>query len=224
MKRPSNISITAHAQRTQAMTRILLITFSLFCALYPAQAQRVVRGEPIAPAPEIKAAAPTPIAVTAAAETNAVSATTKAVKMNGKEIVVGFDKLGGFTFPLTSELEYNTNTPAAADVIVNAMSPANIRKLDNQLVTIDGFMLPLTYEKDMLTEFLLMRDQMECCFGGTPEMHQFIKVHVKSPVPPIDFSAVRVRGVLRVSADRQSGVLSDIYRMEADKVRPVPEH
>ena len=136
---------------------------------------------------------------------------------------VGFDCLSGFPFLLTVELESNTNRPAWADAQVNSMIPEKIRGLEGREVSVEGFMIPTTYEKDKVTEFLLARDPMGCCYSTVPEMHQFIKIRVKSPgVKEMIYSTVRARGILHVGAERENGTLASIYRMDGISVEKGP--
>jgi hypothetical protein len=132
---------------------------------------------------------------------------------------VGFDRLAGFGITITSDLEQNTNHSAQADAKVNAMIPQNIRALDGRNVSVEGFMIPMEFEKDKVIEFMLARDPMGCCYSTVPEIHQFIKVRVKSPgVEPV-YSTARARGILRVGAERANGALSSIYRLDAENVK-----
>jgi hypothetical protein len=137
---------------------------------------------------------------------------------------IGFDVLAGYSIPLTPELENNTNG-AWADAQVNAMIPANIKALDRRKVSVDGFMIPAQMENGKVTEFLLSRNPPACCYGGTPLIHEWVKVRVKLPgIDPEDYNVVRAHGVLRVGAERLDGTLTSVYRMDADQVEVTPEH
>lgn len=136
--------------------------------------------------------------------------------------LVGFDKLSGFPMPMTAELGINTNA-AWANAKVEAMIPPVIRALDGHTVQVEGFMMPIQLEKDKTVEFILLHGPFGCCFGKPPEIHQFIKVRAKPPgVQPILGGPARVQGILYVGADREKGVLRDIYRMDAETVVPKP--
>ena len=138
--------------------------------------------------------------------------------------LVGFDVLAGYDITITPELDNNTNR-ALADTLVNTMIPANIRELDRRAVAVDGFMIPSQMDNGKVTEFLLSRNPPSCCYGGVPQIHEWIKVRVKPPgVDFEEYNTVRAHGVLRVGAERVDGSLTSIYRMEADKVEITPEH
>ncbi|HSY20012.1 MAG TPA: DUF3299 domain-containing protein [Candidatus Acidoferrales bacterium] len=137
---------------------------------------------------------------------------------------IGFDVLAGYNIALLPELENNTNG-AWADAQINAMIPANIQALDRREVMVDGFMIPAQMENGKVTEFLLSRNPPACCYGGVTQIHEFVKVRVKSPgVDWEQYNVVRARGVLRVGAERMDGALTSVYRMDADKVEVTPEH
>jgi hypothetical protein len=133
---------------------------------------------------------------------------------------VGFDQLSAFDMNLTDDLELNTNNPAWADAKVNAMIPARVRALDSRDISVEGFMLPVEFEKNKVVEFMLARDPMGCCYSTVPEINQFIYVRVKPPgVEPVIFNTSRARGVFHVGAERGNGALTTIYRMDAESVK-----
>lgn len=138
--------------------------------------------------------------------------------------LVGFDVLAGYDIIILPELGLNTNG-AAADARVNAMIPANIHALDRREVAVDGFMIPSQMENGKVTEFLLSRNPPACCYGGVPQIHEWIIVRVKPPgVGWEEYNTVRTHGVLHVGAERVDGALTSIYHMEADKVEITPGH
>jgi hypothetical protein len=157
-----------------------------------------------------------PKAAAAGAE---ASQTHSAVGLNhepAKPIVLRFEQLAGYPLKLTDELQMNTNRAAWADAQVNAMIPESIRKLDGQRVIVEGFMVPVAFDKERLTEFVLVRDMPGCCFGFPPNPHEWVKAVVKSPKIKVEFeNPVRVGGVFHVGAERQAGYLSGIYSLDA---------
>jgi len=139
--------------------------------------------------------------------------------------LVGFDVLAGYDITITEELDNNTTNGAWADARVNAMIPANIRALDHRAMAVDGFMIPSQMENGKVMEFLLSRNPPACCYGGVPQIHEWIKVRVKPPgVEWEEYNTVRAHGVLRVGAERVDGSLTSIYRMDVDKVEVTPGH
>jgi hypothetical protein len=176
-------------------------------------------GDPISGPPKAAAGSPN-AALVLTPRTNFALAPAK---MSGTNLVIGFDQLAGFRLALTPELELTTNRTAWADSQVMAMIPESIRKLDGQRIFVEGFMLPIGYEKDRLAEFILVRDMPGCCYGGPPNAHEWVKAVVKSPKLTTEMDhPVRVRGIFRVGVERQGGYLSSIYRLDAETAEVAP--
>ncbi len=98
-----------------------------------------------------------------------------------------------------------------------------MRKLNNQAVSVTGFVLPLRTKKGRVIEFLLMRDLSACCFGATPQMNHWIRVKsadgfIASPMVP-----ATVSGTLQVGEVFESGYLTGIYRLTADRIAELGE-
>jgi hypothetical protein len=92
--------------------------------------------------------------------------------------------------------------------------------LEGRRVIIEGFMIATDFDKDKVTEFILARDPVGCCYSTTPQVHQFIRVRVKPPgVNEMTYNTVVARGVLHVGAKRDNGLLSSIYQMDAEIVK-----
>jgi len=136
---------------------------------------------------------------------------------------VGFDQLAGFKVTLNNELLFNTNRPAWADQQVSGMIPARIRAADGKLINVDGFMIPLEYKGKQVSKFILAMNQNTCCFGGNPQIHEFIIVSVIGNGVPDEMDIpLRVKGVIRVAVIRNQGKLSGIYSLEAQSVTYAP--
>jgi len=137
--------------------------------------------------------------------------------------IVGFDQLAGFKVKLNNDLLLNTNRPAWADEQVNAMIPARIQAATGKKISVDGFMIPLEYKGREVTKFILAMNQNTCCFGGNPQVHEFIIVTAPGDgvADQMDIP-LRVSGVLQVGAFRHHGTLSGIYRLTAQSVNYAP--
>jgi len=136
---------------------------------------------------------------------------------------VGFDQLAGFKVTLNNELLFNTNRPAWADEQVRAMIPARIRAADGKLINVDGFMIPLEYKGKKVSKFILAMNQNTCCFGGNPQIHEFIIVSMIGDGVPDEMDIpLRVRGVIHVTVIRTQGKLSGIYSLDAQSVIYAP--
>jgi hypothetical protein len=136
---------------------------------------------------------------------------------------VGFDQLAGFSVKLNNELIFNTNQSAWADAQISAMIPERIRAASGKLVNVDGFMIPLEYNGKKVSKFILAMNQNTCCFGGNPQIHEFIIVYVNGPGVPNEMDIpLRVRGVLHVGVQRSHGKLTGVYQLDATSVKESP--
>jgi len=137
---------------------------------------------------------------------------------------VGFDQLAGFKVTLNNELLFNTNRPAWADAQISAMIPARIRAADGKKIRVDGFMIPLEYNGKKVSKFILAMNQNTCCFGGNPQIHEFIIVSVAGAGVNDEMDIpLRVKGVLHVGVQRNHGKLESIYWLQADIVTDFPD-
>ena len=136
----------------------------------------------------------------------------------------GFDKLAGYNFEMTDDLlMQRTNTAATATA--DAQIPAAIKALNNQRVSVRGFMLPLRVEDGRVTELLIMKDQSMCCYGATPKIHEWVSVTVKGRgVKPVMDVPVTLFGTLRVGEQRENGYLVSIYRMDGERMETEEEN
>ncbi len=101
--------------------------------------------------------------------------------------------------------------------------PAEVRELDGTLVAIEGFMNPLSFDAQGVSEFTLVADPTFCCFGVTPQLNHF--VHVSLPEGErCDFHSmvpIAVFGELSVGPEEEDGILLSLYRLEARHVLTV---
>lgn len=68
--------------------------------------------------------------------------------------------------------------------------PDTAREVDGRNVLLKGYMYPGKQQHD-ITQFLLVRDQGDCCFGGNPKITDRVLVQLRDPNHPrgIDFSS-----------------------------------
>lgn len=96
--------------------------------------------------------------------------------------------------------------------------PANIKALDGQKVRLEGFMMPLKLEKGKVRQFLLLRNQMMCCYGIAPQANEWILVDVVGdPIAARMDEPIYVTGLFRVGVIREAGAFIGIYRLETAK-------
>jgi len=101
--------------------------------------------------------------------------------------------------------------------------PDTAREIDGHKVLLKGYMYP-GKQQHGITQFLLVRDQGDCCFGGNPKITDRVLVQLADPAHPngIDFSP-RLRKIAgtfvvrpTISPGLDGGLL---YHLEAAFVR-----
>jgi hypothetical protein len=123
--------------------------------------------------------------------------------------------------PGHERIHYGLLQPMAGDP--PGTIPETAREIDGHDVLLKGYMYPGKQQHEIV-QFLLVRDQGDCCFGGNPKITDRVLVQLRDPARPrgIDFSArqVKVAGrfVIRPtgSAGLDGGVL---YHLEDARVR-----
>lgn len=90
-----------------------------------------------------------------------------------------------------------------------------VEELSGQKLFLKGFMYP-TRQKEGITEFILAKDNGQCCFGGNPKVTDMILVRMKKP-PKVDFTdrRVSVAGVFRTQRNSSEG-LNQVYELTAE--------
>jgi len=75
--------------------------------------------------------------------------------------------------------------------------PKRLRERSGKMVAIEGFMIPTVVdENNEVKEFLLLPDQMSCCFGQTPEANGWVVVNASKGVEVMMERIFRVTGQL----------------------------
>ena len=108
--------------------------------------------------------------------------------------------------------------PAAGDPPLTGL-PAPVRALDGRRVRVTGFMLPIRMEGGRCREFLLLRNQMACCYGVAPAPTEWIVATSAKGVAPEQDLPVAFTGTLRVGARFDQGVFTGVYALEVDDAR-----
>jgi hypothetical protein len=96
----------------------------------------------------------------------------------------------------------------------------DIAALDGKSIYIKGYMYP-TRQQTGITEFVMVKDTGQCCFGGQPKLTDMIVVKFEDgmTVNHREQQLVGVGGTFRVRAGVQSGVLTAIYMLEGTYFR-----
>ena len=96
-----------------------------------------------------------------------------------------------------------------------------IQAMDSKRVEIQGFMLPLDMSEGDLRTFMLLKDQMACCFGTIPRLNEWVYVRVpkKKQISAHQDVPITLFGTLRVGAKFEREVLTGIYHLELDQIQ-----
>jgi len=96
----------------------------------------------------------------------------------------------------------------------------DVKKLDKVLVRLRGYILPGVLEKG-ITQFVLVRDNMECCFGPGAALHDCVMVEMNEGVS-VEFTTrpVTVEGVFSLREIKTpDGMYLSIYRLAGRSVK-----
>jgi hypothetical protein len=105
------------------------------------------------------------------------------------------------------------------DPFTRALLPPRVTALEQQPVRIRGYILP-SFQQAGLTQFVLVRDNQECCFGPGAALHDCVVVRMR-PGKTANFSIrpVAVAGRFRVDELRgPDGRHLAIYALDGDAV------
>ena len=146
------------------------------------------------------------------------AAAASAPEMEDGYIKASFEQLA--TFKITPPPFDPNAKPGSAGPSLGAQIPEAIRSLDGRKAVVTGFMLPIKMEGGLVTEFLLMRSQMMCCYGVMPQVNEWVLVHMAKGVHQLMDVPVSFGGQLHVKELYENGFLSAIYQLDGDKILP----
>ena len=112
------------------------------------------------------------------------------------------------------KLELKKGDPFSRDLL-----PTRVTALETTPIRIRGYILP-SFQQTGLTQFVLVRDNMECCFGPGALLHDCVVVRMK-PGKTASFSIrpVAVTGTFRVEELRgPDGRHLAIYALDGEAV------
>lgn len=182
-----------------------------------------IRGEPIRkPSSDPKASSANDVSASTAKP--APDATRPAEIPVGSSVVphngflqVGFEKLSTFNYVVPEENPAGTAAPPPASA--PDQIPGSVRALNQKLISLKGYMLPLKVEGGLVTEMLMMKDQSMCCFGGVPKINEWVSVKMSGKgVKAVMDQPVTLFGKLYVGEVRENGYLVGIYRMDGERL------
>ena len=99
---------------------------------------------------------------------------------------------------------------------IEQIIPESIKALDNQQVSVTGFVLPIETDGERIDSFLLLRDLQMCCYGTLPELNEWIYVQVPNHLEAknlISDTPIKVRGTLQVEPRFKDDFLLSIYSL-----------
>ncbi|MEI6240783.1 MAG: hypothetical protein WCR51_10365 [Planctomycetia bacterium] len=143
---------------------------------------------------------PAPPATRPAAPTPALPRTTGAIRD------ISFDDI---------KFDMEKGAPFTRDLL-----PKRVTSLEQERIRIRGYILP-SFQQTGLAQFVLVRDNMECCFGPGAALYDCVVVRMQ-PGKTANFSIrpVAVAGTFRLEELRgPDGKHLAIYALEGEEVR-----
>lgn len=131
-----------------------------------------------------------------------------------------FNMLTGYPFREPNWAKMEDPAYIASLNLDEQISP-EIQAMDGKQVEIQGFMLPLDMSEGNLRTFMLLKDQMACCFGNIPRLNEWVYVRIpnKKKVEVHQDIPITLFGTLRVGAKFEREVLTGIYHLELDRIQ-----
>lgn len=132
---------------------------------------------------------------------------------------LGFEQLAGYAFtppPFDPAADPKAVPPTGEEQI-----PEIVKGWNGKKAMVTGYMVPVKMDKGLVTEFLLMRNTMACCFGTVPNMNEWVVVKMKKGVQPMMDVPVAFYGKLKVGAMFENGYMTGLYELEGEKMGEV---
>jgi hypothetical protein len=142
--------------------------------------------------------------------------TAQAPEVQGGYLKLGFDLLSSFKF-IAPEYDPLAN-PKGLPPTGEEQIPALVKGWSGKKAIVTGFMLPTKLDtgSGKATEFLLMANQMACCYGTVPNMNDWVIVRIPKGVPITQDVPISFRGTFKVSPMFESGYMTGIYELDAE--------
>jgi hypothetical protein len=133
---------------------------------------------------------------------------------------LGFDRLAGYKF-IPPAFDPAAD-PKAVPPTGNEQIPAEVKAWSGRKAIVTGFMLPVKMDGGLVTEFLLVKDPMLCCYGVMPNMNEWVVVKmVKGGVKPLMDVPISFYGELKVGAMYENGYMTGVYLLEGERMGEV---
>jgi hypothetical protein len=145
--------------------------------------------------------------------------TVPAPQVENGYLKLGFEQLASYQFnppPFDPAANPKEKPPTGEEQI-----PPVVKSWNGKKAIITGYMVPVKMDKGLVTEFLLMRNTMACCFGTVPNMNEWVVVKMKKGVQPMMDVPVAFYGELKVGAMFENGYMTGLYELEGEKMGEV---
>ena len=97
--------------------------------------------------------------------------------------------------------------------------PKRLRNKTGASVAVEGFMLPTVVdENNKVKEFLLLPDQMSCCFGQSPEANGWVVVSANDGVEVLMDQIIRATGTLTVEERWDEEFFVGLFHMDCKEI------
>ncbi len=140
--------------------------------------------------------------------------TTVTPEQDNGYLRLGFDKLASYKFvpPAYDPAADAKAVPPTGDEQI----PAAIKSWSGKKAIVTGFMLPVKMDGGLVTEFLLVKDPMLCCYGVMPNMNEWVVVRMNkgAAVKPMMDVPLSFYGELKVGAMYENGYMTGVYLLE----------
>ncbi|MCA9448148.1 MAG: DUF3299 domain-containing protein [Candidatus Omnitrophica bacterium] len=129
---------------------------------------------------------------------------------------VPFDVLSGYEYMIPTLVVDKETEEQLKDQI-----PNYIMALDDNKVSLEGYMVPLDIEDEKVKSFILTNSMMLCCFGSMPWINEWVYVEMDEGHEADFFNdtVIQVSGVLDVGEEIEDGIVLSLYRMEGQDVK-----
>lgn len=134
---------------------------------------------------------------------------------NSKFERIAFRDLSNFTYDVSWERDGKDFDFASYSKRV----PKRLREKTGANVAVEGFMLPTVVdENNKVKEFLLLPDQMSCCFGQTPEANGWVVVSAQDGVEVLMDQIIRATGTLTVEERWDEEFFVGLFHLDCEEI------
>ena len=134
---------------------------------------------------------------------------------NSEYKLIPFRDLTGFVY----EVEWESDGQDFDFSAYCQRVPKKVREKNGISVAVEGFMIPTVVdENNLVKEFLLLPDQMSCCFGKTPEANGWIVVNAPKGVDVIMDEVIRATGLFTVEERWDEEFFVGLYHMTCEEI------